>query len=75
MIKASQVGNSLKVTLPAELAAKHGIKSGDLLDWAEVNGRLTLIPVELRPKMRPGFKAGLDFVLDHYDETMRDLAY
>jgi antitoxin component of MazEF toxin-antitoxin module len=45
--KVRKVGNSLVVTIPADFAEQHNIKAEDLVE-------LTLRPLEVVPRLRPG---------------------
>jgi antitoxin component of MazEF toxin-antitoxin module len=66
--RVRKVGNSLVVTIPADLAEQHDIKADDLV-------KIILEPVEqiTIPRLSADLQAALDQVLDHDQEALRYL--
>jgi antitoxin component of MazEF toxin-antitoxin module len=66
--KVRKVGNSLVITIPADLAEQHDIKADDLV-------RLILEPVEqiTIPRLPTDVQAALDQVLEHDQAALRYL--
>ena len=66
--KIRKVGNSLVVTIPADLADQHDIKEGDLV-------RLTVEPVEqiTVPRLPADIQGALDQVLEQDQDALRYL--
>lgn len=66
--KVRKVGNSLVVTIPADLAAQHDIKADDLV-------RLIVEPVEqiTVPRLPADVQHALDHVLAHDQDALRYL--
>jgi AbrB family looped-hinge helix DNA binding protein len=49
------IGAKGRVTIPATLRERFGLKAGTLIDWKAEQGRLVLTPVaEIEPRGRPG---------------------
>jgi putative addiction module antidote len=63
-----KVGNSLVVTIPADVAAQHDLKEGDLV-------QLTIEPVEqiTVPRLPTEIQDALDQVLEHDHDALRYL--
>ena len=51
--RVRRAGNSLVVTIPKEEAERLGITEGDMVE-------IGVLPLELRPKMRPELRAALE---------------
>jgi antitoxin component of MazEF toxin-antitoxin module len=66
--KVRKVGNSLVITIPADLAEQHDIKADDLV-------RLILEPVEqiTIPRLHSDVQQALDQVLEHDQAALRYL--
>ena len=66
--KVRKVGNSLVITIPADLADQHDVKEGDLM-------RVTLEPVEqvTIPRLPPELQKAVDQVLEHDQDALRYL--
>src|SRR3954466_3597175 len=66
--RVRKVGNSLVVTIPADIAAQSDVKEGDLV-------RLIMEPVEqiTIPRLPPDLQQALDQVLAHDQDALRYL--
>jgi antitoxin component of MazEF toxin-antitoxin module len=66
--RVRKVGNSLVVTIPADLAEQHDIKADDLV-------RIILEPVEqvTIPRLPPDVQGALDQVLEQDQDALRYL--
>jgi putative addiction module antidote len=66
--KVRKVGNSLVVTIPADVAERHGIRADDLV-------MLTVEPVEqvTIPRLDPGLQQAVDQVLETDQAALRHL--
>ena len=51
--KVRKVGNSLVVTIPADIAEQHNLKAEDLV-------RLAFEPLDIVPRLRPGLARFVD---------------
>lgn len=71
-LKLTQVGQDIAVVLPAELAQKLGVASGDTLYARETSrGGVELSPID--PAAARQVAVG-EALMDEYDETFRILA-
>ena len=66
--KIRKVGNSLVVTIPADVAEQHNLKADDLV-------MLTIEPVEqiTIPRLDPGLQRAVDQVLETDQAALRHL--
>lgn len=49
--KAIKYGNSLAIVLPKEFTQEQGVEAGTLLETTVKDGRVTVCPVEVVPKL------------------------
>ncbi|HEY9900579.1 MAG TPA: AbrB/MazE/SpoVT family DNA-binding domain-containing protein [Pantanalinema sp.] len=74
MPKIAKNGNSLTVALPpAELLAL-GLKQGDEVMIRRRGSVLELVPVEMRPKLRPSLEKALDRTVEKFGPALERLA-
>lgn len=64
--KVRKVGNSLVVTIPAEIAEQHNLKAEDLI-------RLAFEPLEVVPRLRPEIARFIDEETSANLESLRYL--
>jgi putative addiction module antidote len=64
--KVRKVGNSLVVTIPADVAQQHGIKAEDLV-------QITLEPMAVLPKLRPEIARNADRLFAKHREALQYL--
>lgn len=62
-----RVGDSFVVTIPEEEIERYGLKEGQLL-------ALYVVPLEVRPTLRPELRTALDRSWEHNADVYRELA-
>jgi putative addiction module antidote len=74
MTKLVKIGNSLGVTIPREELETLGLKQGDEILVQRRGSHLELVPMIMRPKLRPAVQKALDSTVDRYGEALQELA-
>ncbi len=74
MAKITKIGNSLGVTLPREELEALGLKQGDEVLIQRRGSHLEIIPVVLRPKLRPAVQRAVDRTIEKFGPALDELA-
>jgi len=74
MPKITKIGNSLGVTLPKEELEALGIKQGDEVIIQRRGSVLEVVPVVMRPKLRPGLQRAVDRTVEKFGPALEELA-
>jgi putative addiction module antidote len=74
MSKLTKIGNSLGVTIPKEELEALGLKHGDEVMIQRRGSHLEIIPVVMRPKLRPDVQRAVDRTVAKYAPALEELA-
>lgn len=74
MPKLTKIGNSLGVTIPREDLEALGLTQGDEVMIRRRGSLLELVPVVLRPKLRPDLQRAVDRTVAKYTPALEELA-
>ncbi len=74
MPKITKVGNSLGVTLPKDELEALGIKQGDDVIVRRRGSVLEVVPVEMRPRLRPALQKAVDRTVAKFGPALEELA-
>lgn len=74
MPKITKIGNSLGVTLPKEELEALGIQQGDEVVVQRRGSILEVIPVVMRPKLRPSLQKAVDRTVEKFGPALEELA-
>lgn len=74
MPKLTKIGNSLGVTIPREDLEALGLKQGDEVMIQRRGSHLELVPVVMRPKLRPDVQRAVDRTVAKYASALEELA-
>lgn len=74
MPKITKVGNSLGVTLPKDELASLGLAQGDEVLIRRRGSVLEIVPVEIRPRLRPKLQQAVDRTVAKFGPALDELA-
>lgn len=74
MPKVIKVGNSLGITIAKEEAEALDLKQGDEVLVRRRGSILEIVPVVMRPKLRPEVQRAIDETVETYDEALDRLS-
>lgn len=66
--------SSIGVTIPSEIQKALGLKPGDEIQFRQRGSIIELVPMELRPRLRPEVEAALLDTMEQYDAALERLA-
>lgn len=74
MSKVIKVGNSIGITITREDAEALDLKQGDEVLVRRRGSIIEVVPVVMRPKLRPDVQNALDKTLQQYDQALDRLS-
>lgn len=74
MPKIIKVGSSLGVTIPREDLAALDLKQGDDVVIQRRGSHLEIIPIVMRPKLRPEVQDAVDRTVERFGPALKKLA-
>lgn len=74
MAKVTKIGNSLGVTIPREELEALGLKQGDEVIIQRRGSHLEIVPVVMRPKLRPALQRAVDRTVEKFGPALEELA-
>lgn len=74
MPKITKIGNSLGVTLPKEELEALGIQQGDEVIIQRRGSILEVVPVVMRPKLRPSLQNAVNRTVEKFGPALEELA-
>ena len=74
MAKIAKFGNSLGITLPKDELEALGLKQGDEVIVQRRGSVLEIVPVVIRPKLRPALQKAVDRTVAKFGPALEELA-
>lgn len=74
MPKVQKIGTSLGITIPPGELEALGIKQGDEVMLRRRGSILEIVPVELRPKIRPALQKAVDRTVEKFGPALERLS-
>ena len=74
MPKITKIGDSLGVVLPPEALEALGLVQGDEVTIQRRGSVLEIVPVFVRPKLRPAVQRALDETIAQFGPALEELA-
>lgn len=73
MARITKIGNSLGVTIPREELDILGLKQGDEVLVQRRGSVLEIVPVVMRPKLRPSLQKAVNRTIEKFGPALEEL--